>query len=232
MGTGTGGQISFVTKSGANKLHGSVFEYNRNDVFDARNYFNRASNAVNPKKFRLNQFGGSVGGPIFNDKLSGFVAYEGLRQTYVQPYTQATLSNYFRTNGSGTLPINAGIVPLLAAFPTDPTPAASETQQLRHRHRRRPEPHPGRLRHSRFDYHFNDRFQPLRPLQPRPGRFNADAGRLAQQVRPGRSSAERCLRRQPGALARFFNETKVGFNGIKMRVQGIAGPSPNADLSR
>jgi hypothetical protein len=55
-GTGTGGQISVVTKSGSNEWHGSLFEYNRNNYFDARNFFSGA--AVD--KLRLNQFGGSL----------------------------------------------------------------------------------------------------------------------------------------------------------------------------
>ena len=59
-GTGTGGQISFITKSGSNSFHGSAFEYIRNDAMDARNFFDRATKS----KLRLNQFGGSLGGPI------------------------------------------------------------------------------------------------------------------------------------------------------------------------
>jgi len=62
MGTGTGGQISFITKSGGNHFRGSVFEYLRNDFFDARNRFN-AKGVGNPK-FRLNQFGGFIGGRV------------------------------------------------------------------------------------------------------------------------------------------------------------------------
>jgi hypothetical protein len=57
-GTGTGGQISVITKSGSNDWHGSLFEYNRNSYFDARNFFTPGSS---PDKLRLNQFGGSLG---------------------------------------------------------------------------------------------------------------------------------------------------------------------------
>lgn len=73
-GTGSGGQISIVTKSGANALHGSLFEYLRNDAFDARNFFDRAKGPL-----RLNQFGGSVGGPIVKNKAFFFGSYEGYR---------------------------------------------------------------------------------------------------------------------------------------------------------
>lgn len=76
-GTGTGGQINVVTKSGGNQFHGSIFEYFRNDKLDAANFFD---NIIGQKsKLRLNQFGGSVGGPIKKDKAFFFFSYEGYR---------------------------------------------------------------------------------------------------------------------------------------------------------
>src|SRR5260221_725861 len=75
FGTGTGGQISVVTKSGGNKFHGSGFEYLRNDTLDAANFFD---NIIGQKsKLRLNQFGGSIGGPIKKDKAFFFFSYAG-----------------------------------------------------------------------------------------------------------------------------------------------------------
>ena len=59
-GTGTAGQISVVSKSGSNEFHGGLFEYIRNSRLDARNFFDGATKTP----LRLNQFGGSVGGPI------------------------------------------------------------------------------------------------------------------------------------------------------------------------
>ena len=76
-GTGTGGQINVFTKSGGNKFHGSVFEYFRNDKLDAANFFD---NIIGQKsKLRMNQFGGSIGGPIKRDKAFFFFSYEGYR---------------------------------------------------------------------------------------------------------------------------------------------------------
>lgn len=75
-GTGTGGQINVVGKSGSNDFRGSVFHYFRNDALDARNFFDGADKS----KLRLNQFGGSFGGRIIKDKLFFFGSYEGLRQ--------------------------------------------------------------------------------------------------------------------------------------------------------
>ncbi|HEY2962634.1 MAG TPA: carboxypeptidase-like regulatory domain-containing protein, partial [Pyrinomonadaceae bacterium] len=77
FGTGTGGQISVVTKSGGNQFHGAVFEYLRNDAVDAANFFDNIIGQKAP--LRLNQFGGSIGGPIVQQKLFFFFSYEGYR---------------------------------------------------------------------------------------------------------------------------------------------------------
>jgi hypothetical protein len=72
-----GGQVSIVTKSGANQFHGTAYDYLRNDIFDARNYFDAPPLPKPP--LRQNDFGGTVGGPIIKDKTFFFVSYEGLR---------------------------------------------------------------------------------------------------------------------------------------------------------
>jgi hypothetical protein len=77
FGRTPGGQISIVTKSGTNQFHGTAFDYVRNDIFDARNYFDVPPLPKPP--LRQNDFGGTVGGPIFKDKTFFFFSYEGLR---------------------------------------------------------------------------------------------------------------------------------------------------------
>jgi hypothetical protein len=71
----TGGQINVVTKSGANAFHGDVFEFLRNTDLDARNYFSPTRG-----KFVQNQFGGTAGGPIVQNKIFFFSDYQGTRQ--------------------------------------------------------------------------------------------------------------------------------------------------------
>ncbi len=85
FGRSPGGQIGIVTKSGTNAFHGTIFDYLRNDVFDARNYFNQVPAQKPP--LRQNDFGGTVGGPIFRDKTFFFFSYEGLRLRQPQTYT-------------------------------------------------------------------------------------------------------------------------------------------------
>jgi carboxypeptidase family protein len=76
FGTGTGGQVNVVTKSGANTAHGSLFEYYRNDRLDAPNYFDTAA-GLPKSKLNQHQFGGSVGGPIAKDRAFFFGSFEG-----------------------------------------------------------------------------------------------------------------------------------------------------------
>jgi Carboxypeptidase regulatory-like domain len=76
-GKRSGGQVSVVTQSGTNQLHGTLFEFLRNSAVDARNYFDNGP--VPP--LRRNQFGGTLGGPLKKDKLFVFGNYEGFRQS-------------------------------------------------------------------------------------------------------------------------------------------------------
>jgi len=77
-GRNAGSVVNIVTKSGTNEIHGSIFEYFRNDKLNARNYFN---DQPNPKdKFRNNQFGIAAGGPLVKDRTFWYFTYEGQRE--------------------------------------------------------------------------------------------------------------------------------------------------------
>src|SRR6266853_591690 len=76
-GTRAGPTVLITTKSGANKLHGTLFEFFRNTKLDARSYFASAR-----EQFNLNQFGGALGGPIRKDKTFFFVDYQGKMQRH------------------------------------------------------------------------------------------------------------------------------------------------------
>ena len=79
FGRGTGGQVSIVTKSGSNQFHGTAFEYLRNSVLDAADFFtNKNHGTKNP--LHRNQYGATLGGPIYRDKMFFFLNYEGFRQ--------------------------------------------------------------------------------------------------------------------------------------------------------
>ncbi|HUA14259.1 MAG TPA: carboxypeptidase-like regulatory domain-containing protein [Verrucomicrobiae bacterium] len=82
FGERAGPTVLVTTKSGSNQFHGSVFEFFRNTKLDARSYF-----ASSVEKFNLNQFGGSLGGPIKKDKTFFFVDYQAKMQRHGIPFT-------------------------------------------------------------------------------------------------------------------------------------------------
>jgi len=105
-----GAQVSVVTKSGTNTFHGTAFEYFRNDVLDANNWFANQQGLAKPP-LRQNDFGGVLGGPISKNKLFFFGSYEGLRVR--QPQVANTYEPTLATIQSAP----AAIQPLLNAFP-------------------------------------------------------------------------------------------------------------------
>src|ERR1700746_1213123 len=88
FGRTPGGQISIVTRSGTNAFHGSLFEYFRNSVLDAKDWFVNFNRLLKPAE-RQNDFGGVFSGPVAKDKTFFFFSYEGLRLR--QPATQESV---------------------------------------------------------------------------------------------------------------------------------------------
>jgi Carboxypeptidase regulatory-like domain len=89
FGRGAGAQVNVITKSGTNAVHGSAYEFLRNNVFDARDFFNAgpffdARGRAKVPPFRQNLFGASLGGPIQKDRHFFFANYEGFRQRLEQ----------------------------------------------------------------------------------------------------------------------------------------------------
>ena len=114
-GKRAGGQISIVTMSGTNQLHGTAFEFLRNSVLDARNFFD-----VTKPQFRRNDFGGSAGGPIRKDKTFVFGNYEAYRQsltiTSVAFVPDANARQGLLPTGPGGSPLNVGLAPGMAPY--------------------------------------------------------------------------------------------------------------------
>jgi hypothetical protein len=84
-GRSSGAQVSLVTKSGTNQFHGSLYEYHRNTITSANDYFVKQAELSSgdpnvPPKLLRNIFGGSVGGPVLKNRLFFFANYEGYRQ--------------------------------------------------------------------------------------------------------------------------------------------------------
>lgn len=79
-GRGTGANVDLVSKTGTNTFHGGVWEFLRNDIFNANTFFSKLAGQPRPV-LKQNQFGASFGGPIFKNKLFFFGAYQGLRSS-------------------------------------------------------------------------------------------------------------------------------------------------------
>jgi hypothetical protein len=90
FGGKSGAVINVISRSGSNELHGGLFEFVRNDVFDAKNFFDSSAAPIPP--FRQNQFGGSLGGPVIRNKTFYFLSYEGqqIRKSLTQTFSVPT----------------------------------------------------------------------------------------------------------------------------------------------
>jgi hypothetical protein len=219
-GTGTGGQISFITKSGSNAYHGSAFEYLRNDAFDARNFFDYgASKSV----LKLNQFGGSMGGPIAKDKAFFFASFEGLRQHTVSPLVESTLSAAARAKAV------TSIKPLLGAFPTGQFSSSDPNFDVINVNA------PNRVTENsggvRFDYNLNSKLRLY-------ARYFRNQGDSSQTQNSTGSLYLTTIVPQNAVISlsqtlapTVINETKFGFNGSKTRVAGVPGASPDANIN-
>ena len=121
-GKRAGAQVSVVTQSGTNAVHGSLFEFLRNSALDSRSVFAQTS-YVPP--FRQNQFGAALGGPIKKDRLFLFGNYEGFRQAQTQssvsvvPDAQVRLGNFPNASGVFTpvANLNKAMLPYFSFWP-------------------------------------------------------------------------------------------------------------------
>jgi hypothetical protein len=116
-GSQSGGQIDVVTKSGTNDLHGSVYGYFRNSIFDARNYidFDVNGNPAIPP-FRMGQYGLTVGGPVVKNKTFFFLSYEGIRQFQGQTLV-SVVPDFNVQQAALSGPQGQNLCPILQAFP-------------------------------------------------------------------------------------------------------------------
>ncbi len=218
FGTGSAGQISVVTKSGGNALHGSLFEYLRNSAMDARNFFDQGN--VSP--LRLNQFGGSLGGPIVKDKTFIFGSYEGLRQRGYQNIIEAVPSAAARARAVPS------IRPLMDAYPQG---VATSNPDLDLAQIVAGAPLTEDYGSIRVDHRINDKYSVTM-------RYFRDQGQVIQPLNVTGNFARTSVVGQNAMVSlqqilrpTLINETKFGFNGPKTRYNGVAPSVNGLDLS-
>jgi Carboxypeptidase regulatory-like domain len=239
-GTGTGGQINVVTKSGGNRFHGSAFEYFRRDSLDAANFFDNATSGATKSKLSLDQFGGSIGGPIVKDKLFFFGSYEQYRGRFGLNFVEAAPSLSLAQAGAlipGTsTPVNPAIQPFISAFRSSnavvisgaSTNPAFDILQLQDNQKT-----DEKSIAARFDYKFND----LNNLYLRFFRDQATdiapegvSGRVVriEAVPQNAVLGYQSIIKSDGSL---INEFKLGYNGARTRINGSAPTVGGIDFS-
>ena len=129
-GLGAGGNITVVTKSGGNAFRGSGFWYGRSDALDSASKYDDRK-----QELEMNQFGGSLGGPLVKNRTFFFGSYEGLKQTTGLSFTEAVPSDEARRRILAGEPVGSGagqspartqaVAPLLSGFPVGTTPTAN-----------------------------------------------------------------------------------------------------------
>ena len=119
-GRNAGAIVTIASRTGTNAFHGELYDYVRNNVFDARNAFNPRLNAntgapIAQSPFKRNQFGGDIGGPIFKDKTFFFATYEGERHrqglTTSAPVFSAAQLTQIAASPNATVKALAALVP-------------------------------------------------------------------------------------------------------------------------
>ena len=227
-GTATGGQISVATKSGSNDLHGALFEYNRNDAFDARNFFDGS----NKSALRLNQYGGSLGGPIQKNKLFFFASVEALNQRAGLNLIETVPSASARAKAASDALSNpkiAAILPLINAYPMGLQPSANAQLDIAYLNTAgRVDEYAGS---ARFDYNLSEKDSiTFRVIRDQGESFDPASvtGRGTNYTAvPQNWMASWTHLLSPNTI----NEFKVGLNAAKTRSLGVVTPAQGVDLT-
>ncbi|HEX4773572.1 MAG TPA: carboxypeptidase regulatory-like domain-containing protein [Bryobacteraceae bacterium] len=120
-GRNAGGIVSVVTKGGSNELHGTAYDYARNDYFDANDFFNNQQ-GLPRSVLKRQQYGGTIGGPIIiphvvngRNKLFFFFSYQGQKQTQLQ--LEGKVSTYTPAQASGDFSGDPNVISFLQSNP-------------------------------------------------------------------------------------------------------------------
>jgi len=222
-GLGAGGNITVVSKSGSNAFRGSLFDYIRNDGLDSATKYVGASGEREAKQpLELNQFGGSIGGPVKSNKSFFFFSFEGLRQTTGLSFSEAVPSDETIRRILAGEPVGSGagqsaertraVAPLLTGFPRAGAGTAnplvglasltSEAEQSEN------------TLSFRVDHRFSDRQSFYARYLFSDGEIDTpDRTVTARRVRAEQRPQNVVLSHQSVLGGNFVNELKFGYNG-------------------
>ncbi|MBY0495248.1 MAG: TonB-dependent receptor [Cyanobacteria bacterium] len=221
-GLGAGGNITVVSKSGSNNYRGSLFDYLRNDALDAASKYIGADGRQEAKQpLDLNQFGGSIGGPLKSNKSFFFFSFEGLRQTTGLTFTEAVPSDEAIRRVLAGEPVGSGagqsadrtrlVAPLLAGFPRATAATANPLVGLATLSSAATQAE--NTLSFRVDHRFNDRQSfYLRYLFSDGEIDTPDRTVTARRVRAKQRPKNFVFNHQSVAGSNLVNELKVGYN--------------------
>jgi hypothetical protein len=227
-GTGTGGQVSVITKSGGNNVHGSLFEYLRNDKFDKPNYFDTAAGL--PKStLKQNQFGGSLGGALAKDRAFFFGSYEGYRLDAGLNFIEAVPSAAAWSRAvpqiaalrAGFLAPDAVLLPGKSSNPDFDIAQLQGLQQVRE--------------HSvsaRIDVKVSDRWSSYVRVFHDQGTNNQPEGVTGRAVHITANPTNAVFNLQGLLSERTTNEIKFGYNAAPTLIEGRAPTIHGIDFSK
>lgn len=227
FGTGSGGQVSVITKSGSNGFHGAGFEYLRNDRFDAPNYFDTAAGL--PKSLlEQNQFGGSIGGPIAKNRAFFFGSYEAYRLNAGINIVEAVPS---AAAWARAVPTIAALRPgflapgavILAGKSTNPD---FDIAQLQSAQEVREDAFSGRV-----DVRLGNRWSSYIRVFRDQGTSNQPNNVAGQVIRTTADPTNAIVNLQGILSDRTTNEFKVGYNAAKTTLVGLAPTVNGIDFS-
>jgi len=209
-GAGAGGQVQLISKTGTNQFRGTVYNFMRNDAFDARPF--GTTGALPP--FRLNQYGMNVGGPITPQRTFFFVNFEGLRQRQTQSFTRFVPSQAFRAS------VDSAVAGVIAQYPsgTGPTSDPNIDEWRVQQQFTADEDAPS----FRVDHRFSDATSLF-------GRYNYDNANITNPTDTGFTTnklrpSNFVLQVQRILSASIVNELKFGYNA-SLRTELRSGPS-------
>jgi outer membrane receptor protein involved in Fe transport len=215
-GLGAGGNITVVSKSGSNRFNGSLFEYRRDDALDAASKYDDRKQPL-----ELDQFGGSLGGPIAANKTFFFASYEGLRQTTGLSFTEAVPSDEARRRIAAGEPVGSGggqnavrtqaVAPLLDGFPRGTVATANPLLALATQDTQANQKE--NTASFRIDQRFTDRqFSYVRYLYSKGNLDTPDRTVTPRRVRAKQNPQNLVFNHQSLFSGNLVNEFKVGYN--------------------
>ena len=209
-GTG-GGQVAVASPHGTNEFHGDAYDFLRNNAFDATDPIDSLNRTREPS-FHLNQYGGSLGGPIHSDKAFFFVAYEGYQQHLGQTLVGFVPSSSFRAQ---VLAQSPALAPVINAYPLGQNSTSNlDVDQFVGEGKQNGQENSGVFR---LDYRFSDatnlfwranidRAEYLIPYSPSSGQY------LNEQEELSSYPVNSVISLSHVFSPRLVNEAKFGFN--------------------